>query len=149
VALLVDLEREGTRVTPLPVARGRIHRLSLEPATYATPEALTAEIQALADPELMLEVRLGGRAHAAQFIDVLALEQALAPRFFALEISDEAMPDPAAAPAGPVGTTTVAGKFAELMAAQLQQAGSETERRRIGSAQRLGLWLLARPSGRP
>ncbi len=148
VALLVDLDRSGTRVTPLPLARGRVQRLSLEPAAYTTPEPLAAEIQALADPELMLEVRLSGRAHPAQFIDVLALEQSLAPRFFALEITDEAMPDPAAASGGSAGTITVPGKFAELMAAQLQQARSETERRRIGAAQRLGLWLMARPGGR-
>ncbi len=148
-ALLVDLERDGARVTPLPLARGRIQRLALEPAAYPTLEALTTEIDALADPELLLEVRLSGRAQPAQFIDALALEQSLAPRFFGLEIIDEAMPDAAAAPAEPGGTITVPGKFAELMAAQLQQAGSETERRRIGAAHRLGLWLLARSGGRP
>lgn len=148
VALLVDLERDGARVTPMPMARGRVQRLSLEPASYATPEALTAEIQALADPELLLEVRLSGRALAAQFIDVMALEQSLAPRFFGLEISDDAMPESPAAALGPVGTITVPGKFAELMAAQLQQAGSDAERRRIGAAHRLGLWLLARSGGR-
>ena len=147
-ALLVDLDRDGARITPLPMARGRIQRLTLEPVAHATLEALTAEIDALADPDLLLEVRLSGRAHPAQFIDVLALEQSLAPRFFALEIIDDAVPDAAAAPTGPGGTITVPGKFAELMASQLQQAGSEAERRRIGLAHRLGLWLLAGRGGR-
>jgi len=148
-ALLVELEREGARVRPLAVARGRVERLALEPAAYPTLEALTAQIEALADPDLLLEVRLSGRALPGQFIDALALEQALAPRFFGVEIVDEAMPDPGAAPGGPGRTITVPGKYGELMAAQLQQAGSEPERRRIGAAHRLGLWLLAGRGGRP
>ncbi|MBI3976344.1 MAG: metallophosphoesterase [Armatimonadetes bacterium] len=147
-ALLVDLGGDGARVTPLPVARGRVQRLVLEPAAYPTLEAVTAEIEALADPDLLLEVRVSGRAHPAQFIDVMALEQSLASRFFALEILDEAMPDPSAPGAGPVGTITVPGKFSELMTHQLQQAGSEAERRRIGAAYRLGLWLLTGRGGR-
>jgi len=141
-ALLVDVSAERPSVTPLPIARGRAHRLVLEPAAIPSVDALAAEIEALADPDLSLEVRLTGRARPAQHIDGAALERRLAPRFFSLEITDEAMPDLALLEEAPGRSVTVTGKFVELMTAQLQQAGSEAERRRVGAAYRLGLWLL-------
>lgn len=140
-ALLVDLGGERPSVTPLPIARGRAQRLVLEPAAFPSVDALAAEMEALADPDLSLEVRLTGRARPTQFIDVVALERRLAPRFFSLEIADEAMPDLSLLEE-PGRSVTVTGKFVELMTAQLQQAGSEAERRRVGAAYRLGLWLL-------
>ncbi len=140
-ALLIDLSGDRPSVTPLPIARGRVQRLVLEPAALDSTDALAAEIEALADADLSLEVRLTGRARPAQYIDVAALERRLGPRFFSLEITDEAMPDLALLEE-PGRSVTVTGKFVELMSAQLQQAGSEAERRRVGAAYRLGLWLL-------
>jgi hypothetical protein len=141
-ALLVELGGERAIVTPLPVARGRAQRVMLEPVSFPTLDALAAEIESLADSDLSLEVRLTGRARPAQFIDVAALERRLAPRFFSLEIVDEAMPDLSRLDETSGRSVTVTGKFVELMTAQLQQAGSEAERRRVGAACRLGLWLL-------
>jgi hypothetical protein len=141
-ALLVEVGSDGVVVTTRGVARGRAQRVVLEPAAFASTDALDAEIEAQADPELSLEVRLAGRARPAQFVDGAALERRLAARFFTLDIADDALPDLTMLPEAPGGNVTVTGKFTELMAAQLQHAGAEPERRRIGAAFRLGLWLL-------
>lgn len=142
VALLIAFAGGQTIVSPLATAKRRYERTVLEPAAFPTQEALAVAIEARSDPDLILDVHVTGRAHPGQFLDIYALQERLATHFFALEIIDEAAPDLTLLPTAAGAGITVREKFLALMSQQLQEATTPADRRRIGSALRLGLWLL-------
>ncbi len=148
VALQVDLYPDTVNVVPLPLARRRFQRMTLEPVGFESQAAITDAIERHADPDLILEVRFVGRERPAQYIDVHGLQQELASRFFALDIVDDSMPDLSLLDGRPIPEISARGKFLALMTRQLEDAenhaaGSVAERRRIAAALRLGLWLLS------
>ncbi|MDR7521845.1 MAG: hypothetical protein QN168_05210 [Armatimonadota bacterium] len=139
--LLVTLGDEP-EVTPKPVARRRFARFTLQPMAYATTEDLASAIRALGDPHLAATVRLAGTSRINQFIDVAELRERLVHEFLALDIVDESRPNLEDLNATVYPELSVAGRFLAVARAEMERAGSEEARRRIGAALRLGLALL-------
>jgi exonuclease SbcD len=146
--LLVELnEREGARTVTVEerqVGKTRFERRDLDASTLAGQPALVESLRALADPDLVLDVRLVGVRPDELDLDLEEIETALAPAFLKVRIRDTSVP---ALTEGTLPSPdTIAGAFIrdqEAHIAELEAAGAEAEAAEQRDALRLGRLLLA------
>ena len=146
--LLVELnERDGVKTVTAEerqVGRTRFERHELDAATQASQPALIKTLQAMADPDLILDVRLTGVRPDELDLDIEEIETALAPSFLKVRVRDASMP---ALSEGPIPSPdTIAGAFIrdlEARIAELEAAGRDAEAAEQRDALRLGRLLLA------
>ncbi len=129
-------------VRPVPVAQRRFVRHTLEPAAFISIGDLAGAIQALADPNHAAVVHLRGGSRINQFIDTDELRQRMAGEFLALEIVDDSAPSASELEAAAYPDLSVAGRFVAVARSEMAKAPDPEAARRVGSALRLGLWLL-------
>lgn len=141
-ALLVHLDEAGTRVEPRAVGRRRYQRLAVDLGAVGGEEEVRQQALALADPDLILSLVLGGLRPLDLVIDPGRLSAELEDSFFALRVKDEsqAMLSPEAVEAFP--ENLVLGQFARRMLARIEAASDEEERRAAETALQLGVALL-------
>lgn len=145
--LLVTLdERDGRRqvtVEERRVGRTRVERLTIDSGDIAGQPALVGRLAAMADPDLVLDVRLAGLR--PETLDLVAeeVERELAARFFRLRVRDVSV---AALPDGPLPPAdTIAGALArdlEARIADAEAAGDPDAAAELREALRLGRLLL-------
>jgi DNA repair exonuclease SbcCD nuclease subunit len=146
--LLVELnERDGARTVTVEerqVGKSRFERRDLDASTVAGQPALVESLRALADPDLVLDVRLVGVRPDELDLDLEEIETALAPAFLKVRVRDTSVP---ALTEGTLPSPdTIAGAFIrdqEAHIAELEAAGAEAEVAEQRDALRLGRLLLA------
>jgi DNA repair exonuclease SbcCD nuclease subunit len=111
--------------------------ISGKPATQ-----IAKEIEACADPNLMLKVTLCGLAQLGAVLDTEKLEQELTPHFYHIECSDQSHPQLEAISLDDYPEELVVGKFVRLMQSQIDNAADDTQRRQAERALQLGIALL-------
>lgn len=144
-ALLVTIEEGETKVEPVDVGRCRAESLTLSVEDYPEASSLEASILDMADPELLLEVKLTGLRPLGSCLTPEGLEDleaGLVPRFYFFRIRDEAHSrlDTEALSRHP--EPTVAGRFVRILAERLDEAESDEDKRVIEEALQVGLALL-------
>jgi DNA repair exonuclease SbcCD nuclease subunit len=146
--LLVGLE-EGTNgpqvtVEERKVGRTRFERLDIDLATVENQPALIAGLGRQADPDLILDVRLGGVRPDELDLVVEEVEAALAPSFLKVRIRDRSL---AALTEGPLPSQeTIAGALIRDLEARIhvqETAGDEAGAAELRDALRIGRLLLA------
>ena len=149
-ALLVHLEeRDGQRgvvVEPRKVGETRFQKLDLDAAEVGSQGRLIEMVRALADPDLVLEVRLTGIEPDTLELNEDEIERQLAPSFLRYRIRNQAVPPPVEGPRPPVDT--VAGAFMADLEARIGAAeaqGSNETAAELREALRLGRLLLEQP----
>jgi DNA repair exonuclease SbcCD nuclease subunit len=145
--LLVTLEERngGRHVTAEErrVGRTRFDRLEVDMATLGGQAALVERIAALADPDLVLDVRLIGVR--PDELDVVAeeVEREVADRFFRVRLRDASV---AALPASPLPPPdTIVGSLLRDLEAEIAEheaAGHDEESREVREALRIARLLL-------
>jgi exonuclease SbcD len=146
--LLVELnEREGAptvTVEERQVGRTRFVRHELDANAQASQPALIESLRSLADPDLVLDIRLVGVRRDELDLDIEEIEAALAPSFLKVRVRDASL---AALTEGALPSPdTIAGAFirdVEARIAELEAAGSDAEAAEQRDALRLGRLLLA------
>jgi len=146
--LLVELnERDGARtvnVEERQVGKTRFERQELDASAQTSQPALIESLRGLADPDLVLDVRLVGVRPDELDLDTEEIETALAPAFLKIRVRDGSL---AALTEGALPSPdTIAGAFIrdlEARIAELEAAGSEAEAAEARDALRLGRLLLA------
>ncbi|MCU0483060.1 MAG: DNA repair exonuclease [Chloroflexi bacterium] len=146
-ALLVTFEeREGRRgvvVEERRIGRTKVERLDIDAADVASQPALVGRLAAMADSDLVLDVRLTGLRPDALDLVADEVERELAPRFFRLRVRDASV---AALPEGPLPPAdTIAGALARDLAeriADAEAAGDPDAAADLREALRLGRLLL-------
>jgi len=146
--LLVELEeRDGAptvTVEERQVGRTRFERHELDANTQASQPALIESLRSLADPDLVLDVRLVGVRRDELDLDIEEIEAALAPSFLKVRVRDSSL---AALTEGALPSPdTIVGAFIrdlEARIAELEAAGSDAEAAEQRDALRLGRLLLA------
>jgi DNA repair exonuclease SbcCD nuclease subunit len=146
--LLVELnERDGARTVTAEerqVGTTRFERHELDASVLTGQPALIETLRGMADPDLVLDVRLVGVRPDALDLDVEEIETALAPGFLKVRVRDASLP---ALTEGTLPSPdTIAGAFIrdlEARIAELEAAGSEAEAAEQRDALRLGRLLLA------
>ncbi len=140
-ALLVTLEGPGrVSVEPVRVARRRYHAESL-PVDELDEQALRVRLEALADPDLVLEVTLQGIREPDQVLPLQALVQEYADRFFRLVLRDASHPRLNEEALERFEPTTVLGQFVRRMRERIQ-TGPGQERATLEEALQLGVAAL-------
>ncbi len=145
--LLVTLEeRAGGRhvaVEERRVGRTRFERLEVDAAAVGSQPALVERLVALADPDLVLDVRVIGVRPDDLDLDPEEVEREVAERFFRARVRDASA---AALPEGPLPPPdTIAGALVrdlEAEIAELEAAGRDAEAREAREALRLARLLL-------
>ncbi len=146
-ALLVTFERrEGARhveVEERTVGRTRFERLEVDVATVASQPALVERLAALADPDLVLDVRLSGLLPDGLDLRPEEVETELVPRFLRIRLRDAWVP---ALPDGQLPPPdTIAGAFVRGLEARIAEAdgsGADGEAADLREVLRLGRHLL-------
>jgi DNA repair exonuclease SbcCD nuclease subunit len=146
--LLVELnERNGAKtvnVEERQVGKTRFERQELDASTQTSQPALIESLRGIADPDLVLDVRLVGVRPDELDLDLEEIETALAPAFLKIRVRDASL---AALTEGALPSPdTIAGAFIrdlEARIAELEAAGSEAEAAETRDALRLGRLLLA------
>jgi DNA repair exonuclease SbcCD nuclease subunit len=146
--LLVELnERDGARTVTVEerqVGRTRFERHELDASSQTSQPALIKTIRGMADPDLVLDVRLVGVRPDELDLDVEEIEAALAPAFLKVRVRDGSL---AALTEGALPSPdTIAGAFirdVEARIAELEASGAEAEAAEQRDALRLGRLLLA------
>jgi DNA repair exonuclease SbcCD nuclease subunit len=146
--LLVELnEREGARTVTVEerqVGRTRFERRELDASAQTSQPALIESLQSLADPDLVLDVRLVGVRADELDLDIEEIEAALAPAFLKVRVRDGSIP---ALTEGTLPSPdTIAGAFIrdlEARITELETSGAEAEAAEQRDALRLGRLLLA------
>jgi DNA repair exonuclease SbcCD nuclease subunit len=122
--LLVALdEQDGVRNVTLEerrVGRTRFDRLEVDAGSLASQPALVEQIAGLADPDLVLDVRIVGVRRDDLDVEADEVERELAHRFFRLRVQDAAA---AALPDGPLPPPdTIAGALVRDLQASIAEA---------------------------
>jgi DNA repair protein SbcD/Mre11 len=146
--LLVELnERDGARTVTVEerqVGRTRFERHELDASAQASQPALIESLRGLADPDLVLDVRLVGVRRDELDLDTDEIETALTPSFLKVRVRDGSL---AALTEGTLPSPdTIAGAFIrdlEAKIAEFEAAGSAAEAAEQRDALRLGRLLLA------
>jgi DNA repair protein SbcD/Mre11 len=146
--LLVELnERDGARtvgVEERQVGKTRFERHELDAGAQTSQPALIESLRGMADPDLVLDVRLVGVRPDELDLDIEEIETALAPAFLKVRVRDGSI---AALTEGALPSPdTIAGAFIrdlEARVAELEAAGSAAEASETRDALRLGRLLLA------
>ena len=146
--LLVEFEeRDGARTVKVEerqVGKTRFEKRELDAGTLTTQPALLDALAAAADPDLVLDVRIGGVRPDELDLDLDEIEAALAPSFLKVRVRDVSLP---ALTSGPLPSPdTISGAFIrdlEARIAELEAAGSMAEAAEERDALRLGRLLLA------
>jgi DNA repair exonuclease SbcCD nuclease subunit len=140
-ALLVTLEGRGrVSVEPVRVARRRYHAESL-PVEGLDEQALRTRLEALADPDLVLEVTLRGIREPDQVLPLHLVAQEYADRFFRLVLRDASHPRLDEEALERFEPTTVLGQFVRRMRERIQGSSPE-ERPVLEEALQLGVAAL-------
>lgn len=148
-ALLVELDSGAkgrtVRVTEHVVGRTRFEKQSIDAATVASQPAFIAALGKLADPDLVLDVRLTGVRPDELDLDIDEIEAALAPSFLKVRVRDGSTPALTEGAIPP--PDTIAGAFIrdlEARIAELEAADpTSAEAAELRDALRLGRLLLA------
>lgn len=146
--LLVELnERNGARTVTVEerqVGRTRFEKQELDAAAVASQPALIESLRALADPDLVLDVRLVGVRPDELDLDTEEIETALASSFLKVRVRDRSMP---ALTEGTLPSPdTIAGAFIRDLEARIagsEATGATVEAAELRDALRLGRLLLA------
>jgi exonuclease SbcD len=145
--LQVTLEEAGTsrqvRVEERTVGRTRFERLEIDAATLATQPALVEQLQARADPDLVLDARLTGVRPDELDLDVDEVEAQLRPSFLKVRVRDASVP--ALTEGALPSPDTVAGAFirdVEARIAELEAADDAAQAAELRDVLRLGRLLL-------
>lgn len=146
--LLVELtERDGARTVSVEerqVGRTRFERHELDASVLTSQPALIESLRGMADPDLVLDVRLVGVRPDELDLDIEEVEAGLAPGFLKVRVRDASLP---ALTEGTLPSPdTIAGAFIrdlEARITELEAAGSEAEASEQRDALRLGRLLLA------
>ncbi|HWP64145.1 MAG TPA: DNA repair exonuclease [Candidatus Binatia bacterium] len=139
----VDGEKRVT-LEPRRVGRTRFERLAIDVADVASQPALVERLAALADPDLVLEVRLTGLRPDTLDLEPEEVEAALAERFFRLRVRDASIPPLTEGALPP--PDTILGAFVrdlEGRIAELEAADREAEAAELRDALRIGRLLLS------
>jgi DNA repair exonuclease SbcCD nuclease subunit len=146
--LLVELnERDGARTVAVEerqVGRSRFERHELDAGVQTSQPALVETLRGMADPDLVLDVRLVGVRPDELDLDIEEIEAALAPGFLKVRIRDASLP--ALTEGALPSPDTIAGAFIrdqEARIAELEASGAAAEAAEQRDALRLGRLLLA------
>lgn len=146
--LLVELnERNGARTVTVEerqVGRTRFEKQELDATAVASQPALIESLRALADPDLVLDVRLVGVRPDELDLDTEEIEAALAASFLKVRVRDRAMP--ALTEGALPSPDTIAGAFIRDLEARIagsEATGATDEAAELRDALRLGRLLLA------
>ena len=134
-ALLVSVEKGACRTEFVPCGARRYERLSVP----AGDDALAA-VRAALTPELegsCCRIELTGEAAP---VDLAALQAALEPQFFSLDLRDRTRPKQDLWEA--CGEDTLRGHFLDGLHAQFEAAETDERRQVVARAARLGLALM-------
>ncbi|HEY8424610.1 MAG TPA: DNA repair exonuclease [Limnochordales bacterium] len=118
-----------------------IETVSLDAGAYGSAAELRAAIEALADPERIVQVRLTGAP--AFEVSGRELEAALAGRFFHLSIVDDEVLFAPALLERWASEPTIRGLFVKRMQAKIAEAKDDETRRLLQRALRQGIHALA------
>lgn len=148
-ALLVELEEtaggRSVTVAERVVGRTRFQKQAIDAAAVASQPALIDTLAKLADPDLVLDVRLTGVRPDELDIDIDEMEVALAPSFLKVRIRDASTPALTEGAIPP--QDTIAGAFIrdlEARIAELEAADpASAEATELRDSLRLGRLLLA------
>jgi exonuclease SbcD len=147
--LLVELEEVGAgravSVSERVVGRTTFEKRSIDAATVASQPALIGSLATLADPDLVLDVRLTGVRPDELDLDTDEIELALAPSFLKVRVRDVSMP---ALTEGAIPSPdTIAGAFIRDLEARIAELEASDpaspEATELRDALRLGRLLLA------
>ena len=146
--LLVTLDIvDGARTVTIEertVGRTRFQRLDIDAAELPTQAAFIERLLALADPDLVLDVRLTGVRPDELDLDVDEVEAAVGGSFHKVRIRDASVP---ALSTGPIPTAdTISGAFirdVEARIAELEAAEDGDQARELRDVLRLGRLLLS------
>jgi DNA repair exonuclease SbcCD nuclease subunit len=146
--LLVELnERAGARTVTVEerqVGRTRFERHELDASVQTSQPGLIETLRGMADPDLVLDVRLVGVRPDELDLDIEEIEAALAPGFLKVRVRDAS--SPALTEGALPSPDTIAGAFIrnqEARIAELEASGAEAEAAEQRDALRLGRLLLA------
>lgn len=150
-ALLVEIDekdgRRTVRIDPRRVGRTRFEKLDVDAASIADQPALVARLAALANPDLILDVRITGVRPDELDVAVEEVEDQLKGSFLRLRVRDVSLP---ALTAGALPSAdTIQGAFirnVEGRIAELESAGdaaTAAEASELRDVLRLGRLLLA------
>jgi DNA repair protein SbcD/Mre11 len=126
------------------VGRTRFEHLDLDASTVESQPALVASLARRADPDLVLDVRLGGVRPDELDLFADEVEASLAPSFLKVRVRDRSLP---ALTEGPLPSAdTIAGAFIRDLESRIlaqEAAGDEAGAADLRDALRLGRLLLA------
>ncbi len=136
----------SVKVEPLAVGRTRFRRLDLDAASTASQDELCRRLTELADPDLVLDVRLLGVAPDLLDLDTDEVERQLRDRFFRFRLrnmSVAALPDGPLPPEGTIAGFLTRDLRTRIMAAET--AGTEDVAAEMREALQLLRILLDEP----
>ena len=125
------------------VGRTRFERLEVDAASMGSQPALVERLVALADPDLVLDVRINGVRPDDLDLATDEIERAVAERFFRVRVRDRsaaALPDGPLAPPDTIAGALVRDLQSEI--AELEAAGRDGDAGEAREALRLARLLL-------
>jgi DNA repair exonuclease SbcCD nuclease subunit len=137
----ITLSDQGITVEPIQVGTVDARKFDLS-ITDLTEHDVVQAIRAQADANCMMSIRLCGVKSAARLLDLESIYEAVSGQFYWLIIDDRAMLSVSQLDPNEYPEDFVIGQYARLLAAHIEQATNERERRVAEQALQLGIALL-------
>ena len=137
----VDMDENGVQVRPERVGVISTDEMPVDVSGKSVMQIME-EVQARADPNLMVKVTLSGLVEPGAVLDAEKTEQELAPYFYHIQCSDQSHPQLATISPDDFPEELIVGKFVRLMQARIKDATDDTQRRRAEQALQVGVALL-------
>jgi exonuclease SbcD len=139
--LRVTLDEQGVQVSPLRVGRIRCRTLNQE-VTNLDEAQLLAQLRSQAGTDLLLTVQIKGMRAMQEYIDIAAIQEALAPSCYALHMTDESTLTDDAISLSDFPENQVIGQFVRTLLTQMEATNDPQQQRINEQALQLGVALL-------
>jgi len=144
-AIIVSFSDNAVALEHVVIGQLYSDTLELDVETHSDEASLAAVVASRADPDLLLDVVIGGLAPEGFELDALRLQDEMADRFFRLRVRDDSVATAEQLEAGGVAGRFVATRAVGLLAqriARAEEVGDHRDARLARQALRLVLALL-------
>jgi DNA repair exonuclease SbcCD nuclease subunit len=142
VAMVSIYGKGNIKVDPIWVGSKRFDEITIDVGTVKSTGEIAEIIEAKADPNLILKVKLEGLCSMDWDLNPQEIEDDLGVRFFSLRFLDKSHPKLEEVESKNFPEETVAGKFIRLMEEKIEEAGNEEDKALYEEVLKLGFALL-------
>lgn len=138
-ALKVEIEQNGTNVSPMKITEKEIKEINFDLQMFDNKEALYQEIEKIANPNLILSVNLFGFANAENLLSFQKIEEDFQNKFFYIKVKNNLSLRLEDIDSRNYPEELVLGQFVRVMQEKISKSANDDEKSILKDALQIGI----------